>query len=102
MKQQTAIQFFKLIENEKEKYKLINGLFIVKYISKKVAIYIGEFSKSGNALNSSKINKVFLSEMVNHRRQLFNIKEKKLTTSLGFWKKSNIKLIEKPIIDILK
>ena len=44
MKQEkTAIKFYKEIEQEKNLYKLVNGLFIVKYIDDDICIYIGDF-----------------------------------------------------------
>ena len=101
MKQEkTAIKFYKEIEQEKNKYKLVNGLFIVKYIDDDICIYIGDFLKSGCVGNEKKHNIVLISNMENPTK--FNPKEKRATTSLGYWNKLNIGFIEKPISEILK
>jgi len=41
----TAKKFYKTILEQKEhnKFKLINGLFIVKYINKDICFYVGDF-----------------------------------------------------------
>lgn len=100
MKEKTALQFYKNIEKEKDKYKLVNRLFIVKYLKGDISIFIGEFLICRSVRNEGKTNKVLISE--NKNPQMFNKKENLTTTGLGFWKPLNIKFIESPIEDILK
>ncbi len=79
------------------RHKLVNGLFIVKYLNKEICIFVGYFHKIGSVFNKGKYNFVEVKES----KQLF--KNKKLTiTSLGFWKKLNIGFKEQPIETILK
>ena len=99
-KELTALQFYKQIEKEQDKYKLINGLFIVRYIDKETSVYVGDFLKGGNALNPTTINKVLINE--NTDPQQFNKIKNICTTSLVFWKTLNIKFIERPIKNIIK
>jgi len=87
----TATKFYEEIEKEQEKYKLINGLFIVKYIDSEISVYIGEFLKG-------KINKV----VIYNTNQKFNKNKNTFTTSLGYWRTLNIKFNEQPIKEILK
>lgn len=102
----TAIEFYKEIQKEEKKYKLVNGLFIVKYDKNPndekfnlICYYIGEFNKKESALNPSKTNKV----NINPRYELkYYPKNKCYTTGLGVWKPLNINFIEKPIKNILK
>ena len=89
----TAKKFYKEIEKEKENYKLINGLFIVKYINKVSCVLIAEVFKTDS--KGYKIKRVYSN-------QLFNKKKGLTTSSLGIWKKLNISFIETPIEDILK
>jgi len=98
----SAIQFYKEIEEKKElsKHKLINGLFIVKYIDKDICIYVGDFLKRESVLNSKKTNVVLITK--NPNPQKFNKKQKRTTNSLGIWKDLDIGFIEKPIKEILK
>ena len=94
-----AIEFYKEIEKEKNKYKLVNGLFIVRYINKDNCVYVGEFLKSGCVGNETKTNKVLISDRENPQE----FYKKKITkTSLNILKKLNIGFKEKPISDILK
>ena len=90
--EKTAIQFYKEIEKEKDKYRLINGLFIVKYINDEISIFIGDFLK-GKILNKIKFNPT---------NQMFNKKKNLITNARGdIWRDLNIKLEEKPIKEIL-
>lgn len=100
MKNQTALSFYKSIQKEEDKYRLVNGLFITKYLDKDLSVYIGEFLKRGTARNESKTNQVKISKQKDP--QLFNKKENLTTTGIGMWKKLSIGLIEKPIKEILK
>lgn len=102
MKGLTAKQFYENIKIEEDRYKLVNGLFIVKHrnLNKDVCEYVGEFLKKDSASNPSKTNKVILQEGI--QKIYFNKKTNMTTTSLGFWKKMDIKFIEKPIKEILK
>ena len=99
-KQKTAIKFYKEIQEQKNKYKLVNGLFIVKYINKDVCVYVGDFLKSGCALNNKKTNFVLITDKENP--QEFNKKLRLTKTGLNVWFKLNIGFIEKPISEILK
>ncbi len=56
--EKTAIQFYKEIEKEQNKFKLVNNLFIVQYIDKEISFYVGDFLKKNSALNPTSINKV--------------------------------------------
>lgn len=95
----TALQFYKEIEKEKDKYKLVNGLFIVKYLDEDISSFIGEFEKAGTGINESKTNKI----RFNPTNQKFNRKKKLSTNARGdIWRELNIKFEEKPIEDILK
>jgi len=96
--EKTAIQFFKEIEKEQEKYKLINGLFIVKYINEDISIFVGDFLKRNSALNQSKINKVLI--FISDNPQQFNKRNKTTLTRL-LWKKLNINFEEEDIKQIL-
>ena len=103
MKQEkTAIKFYKEIKEKKElnKYKLINGLFIIKYINEDICVYVGDFLKSGCIGNETKHNKVLITDMINP--QEFKPKSRLAKTRLGIWNKLNIGFKETPIRDILK
>jgi len=99
MIEKTAIQFYKNIEKEKDKYKLVNGLFIVQYLDSEISFYIGDFLKKNSALNETSINKVIINPNTSLK---YNKKKNMATTSLGFWKPLGIKFIETSIKDILK
>jgi hypothetical protein len=95
----TAIQFYKEIRKEEDKYKLVNGLFIVKYLDDEISILLGEFLKAGKVLNFSKTNKIRFYTT----NQKFNKKKNLGTNARGdSWKELNIKFKEKPIREILK
>ena len=99
MTEMTALKFYKAIEDEQESYRLVNGLFIVKYEENNlISRYVGEFLKGGTALNNGKRNMVITSG----RSQLFYKKMNATTTGLGKWKKLDIKFEEQPIKEILK
>jgi hypothetical protein len=93
----TALNFFKDIEKEQKKYKLVNGLFIVKYLDDETSILKAEFLKSNSVFNLTKTNKI---KIINSS-QLFN-KNKNLTRINGFWKKLNISFKEQNIKEVLK
>ena len=95
--EKTAKQFLKDIEREQDKFKLVNGLFIIQYINEEESIFIGDFLKSNSALNQGRTNKV----LINPTGQQFN-KNKGITKTGYSWKPLNIKFIEKPIKEILK
>jgi len=102
----TAKKFYEEIEKKKElsKFKLVNGLFIVRYTNNEECVYIGDFLKSESALNQGKKNLILIKDKAegDYYPQRFNKKLKIATTSLGFWRTLNIKFIEKPIKEILK
>ena len=100
MNEQTALKFYQQIKENKElnKYRLVNGLFIIKYLDEEISEYIGDFLKKGSAGNTRKTNLV----IIHPSGQKFNKKKNLSTTGLGFWKEMNIKFIEKPIKEILK
>ena len=101
MIKKTAITFYKSIRGEGwRNYKLVNGLFIVKYIDTEISEFVGEFVKSGSARNDSKTNLVFLSD--NPQKQRFHKLRNLSTSGLGIWRKLNIKFLEQPIEEILK
>lgn len=93
-----ALKFYQGMKN-KDKYRLVNGLFIVRYINSNECIFIGDFHKRDSALNHKKTNIITISN--NSIPQKFNKKKNIATTGLRFWKNLNIKFIEKPIKDIL-
>lgn len=84
--------------SDKSKYKLINGLFIVRYVSNGIYEYVGEFRKKGSVGATPKTSYVKRSPS----RQLFNPTKRTITSSLGMWKKLNIGFRMKPISEILK
>lgn len=91
----TAIQFFKEIENEQDKYKLVNGLFIVKYLNEDISVYIGEFFKGKKSIIKVYPNSPF---QFNKNKGLC----RRIDMDMEIWKPLNIKFIEKPIKEILK
>ena len=93
----TAKQFYDRIKN-KSKYKLVNGLFIVKYVGNGNYQFIGNFYKKGRYGATKEKSYV----KVNPTRQLFNPSKKLVRTNLGVWKKLNISFKIKPISEILK
>lgn len=95
----TAKNFFSRIRN-KSKYRLINGLFIVKNRGGGIWEFVGEFNKKGS-LGATK-ETAFVETFGGKRKQLFNPSKKLATTSLGFWRKLNIGFRAKPISNILK
>lgn len=84
--------------SDKSKYKLVNGLFIVRYVSNGIYEYVGEFRKKGSVGATPKTSYVKRSPS----RQLFNPTKRTTTSSLGMWKKLNIGFRMKPISEILK
>ena len=98
-KRETAKEFLRAIKPSQDKYKLINGLFIVKYINKDISVYVGEFRKHGTALNEGKTNKIILCES---QAQHFNKSNGTTTTALNVWKKLDIGFNEMPISEVLK
>lgn len=90
--QKSAIQFYKQIEKEQDKFRLVNNLFIVRYITKDICIYIGEFNKGV-------INRVNVNPNLNLR---YVPTKRIMTTTLGIWRTLDIQFIEKPIKEILK
>ncbi|MFA6023547.1 MAG: hypothetical protein WC781_05655 [Candidatus Pacearchaeota archaeon] len=98
-----AKQFYKEIEEEKESYKLVNGLFIVKYINQEECLFMGDFWKGGK-LGDKKFNIVNIFECYSG---IFNPSRKMYKTALSRknnldWKKLQIKFKEEPIEAILK
>ena len=96
-KEISAINFYKGIEKEREKYKLVNELFIVKYLDNEISVLVGDFEKSGSVFNKTQFNKIRLIDS----KQKFNKKKNLTTTSLGFWHELRIKFEEYPIDTIL-
>ena len=94
-----AIKFYDGIK-EKSAYRLVNGLFIVRYINKEEWFYVGDFLKCNSPINNRKINLVRIPQKIHPQR--FNKKLNQTTTGNGFWQKLNIKFTEKPIINILQ
>jgi hypothetical protein len=99
MKGKTALQFYKEIQADEDKYRLVNGLFIVKYLDDEFSYYYGDFLKSGSANNPRKTN------LVDIRPRLilkYSKKRNMSTTNLGVWKPLGIGFRETPIKEILK
>lgn len=97
MKTQTALSFYKSIPpEERDLYKLVNGLFIVKYINKEECVYIGEFLKSGCVGNATLKNKV----IIRPTKQTFNKSRRTYFNGLGTLN-LNIKFDEELIREIL-
>lgn len=94
----TANQFYLGIMRERDKYKLVNGGFIVKYIDDNICEMVGQFEKKGSVFNKTQTNKVKLIGS----GQLFNKKDGTTRTSLKIWKKLNINFNEESIKDVLK
>jgi hypothetical protein len=95
----SAIQFYKEIQADEDKYRLVNGLFIVKYLDDEFSYYYGDFLKSGSATNKKKTNLVKIQP-----RLILKYSKKRMmaTTNLGFWKPLRIGFIETSIKEILK
>ncbi len=96
-KRRTAKQFYSAIRN-KSKYKLVNGLFIVKYQGDGIYKWVGDFRKMGSLGATKTTSYVETSR----GGGLFNPKKKIATTSLGYWTKLSIGFKMKPIREILK
>ena len=95
----TAKQFIENIETMREKYKLVNGLFIVKYFDDEFCYYYGEFLKSGSALNPTKTNRVLIQPKMDLK---YNKSRNIGTTTMGVWKPLSIAFVETSIKEILK
>jgi hypothetical protein len=93
MIKKTATQFLKEIKKEKEKYKLINGLFIVKYITDDNSVFIGDFERG------EKTNIIYLTE--NRNPPIYDKKRKIYFNGLG-WIRLRISFIEQDISEVLK
>lgn len=97
--EKSALQFYKDIQKEKDKYKLVNGLFIVKYLDKEICQFIGDFLQSGRVLNEGKTNKVKICPT----NQKFNKRRGLGTNARGdIWRELNIGFREEPIEEILR
>lgn len=94
----TAKKFYDNLKH-KDKYKLVNGLFIVKYLNDDISEFVAEFHKVGSALNYRKKNLVSLN--TNEFKQKFSRKYDMTQTNCHIWRKLGIKWIERPIEDIL-
>ena len=92
----SAREFYNRIK-DKSRYKLVNGLFIVKYKGRGIYGYIGDFHKKGGYGATESKSYVFLKPS----NQLFNPKKGIATTGLGFWKKLNISFRMQSIKKIL-
>jgi hypothetical protein len=96
----TAIAFYKSLQ-EKEKYKLVNGLFIVKYLDNDICEFVTHFHKAGIVLGLKKNNIVDKMDGFAFK-QKFNPKKSISCNSLGYWRPLNIGWNEAPIDEILK
>lgn len=96
-KRRTAKKFYSAIRN-KSKYKLVNGLFIVRYVGDGNYKWVGDFNKRGS-LGATKLSSYVETSAGGG---LFNPKRRRMTTSLGIWKKLSIGFRMKPIGEILK
>jgi hypothetical protein len=95
----SAIKFYKKIEKNAKDFRLVNGLFIVKYINEEISVYVGQFYKANSVLNYTKTNRV---EVWYGDKFLFNKKQNKATNCMGYWKPLGINFREQPIKEILK
>jgi len=96
---ESAIKFYMEIEEEEEKYRLVNGLFIVKYLDIQISTFVGYFHKAGSVYNPTKSNKVEKVSVNQKYNKLLNI----CTNARGdAWRKLDIAFEEKPIKEILK
>ena len=98
MKRVTAKQFYNRIKN-KSKYKLVNGLFIVRDEGNGNFRSIGDFHKKGSVLATK--DTAYVKVYVN-QSQIINPSKRLVKTRLGVWKKLNIGFRMKPISEILK
>ena len=96
----TAIKFLKTIENEKDKYILVNDLFICKRINEEVVFYVGDFLKAQSVLNPRKTAIVCLNAPT--RKIYYNIVTKKRLNNVGEWVNLTIGFNCEPIEIILK
>jgi len=97
----TAKQFYNSIK-DKTKYKLINGLFIVKYEGNGIYRYYGEYKKRGSVGATEKTAYVRIPKYTGKQQpQLFIPKQRSMTTSLGQWTKMTIGFRIKPLAAIL-
>lgn len=96
-KRRTAKRFYSSIRN-KSKYKLVNGLFIVRATGGGNYKWVGDFRKKGS-LGATKTTAYVETS---RGGGLFNPKKRKMTTSLGYWVKLSIGFRMKPISEILK
>lgn len=97
----TKKQFLERIKDSKNKHKLVNGIFIIKYLDEKESEIVGEIS-------DGKI-KIFEYE---HKQRFKKVGNKVLTHTrmdiqskypdYNFWKPLNISFNETTIEDILK
>jgi len=99
-KKRAARTFFNLIRS-KSKYKLVNGLFIVRSKGKGVFEFVAQFRKAGS-LGATKNSSFVVLPGNNLRNQFFNPKKKIMTNASGRWVKLSIGFKMKPISAILK
>ena len=98
----TAKSFYSRIKN-KSNYKLVNGLFIVKYEGNGIYRYFAEFYKKGSVRATPKTSYVHIPKYTGKQQpQLFIPKQRSMTTSLGVWTKLTIGFRIKPLSAILK
>lgn len=96
---ESAISFYKDIKKDEDKFRLVNGLFIVKYLDTQISTFVGYFHKAGSSSNQTKINKVEIVKVNQKYNKLLNI----CTNARGdAWRKLDISFDEKPIQEILK
>ena len=95
----SAIKFYRRIEKQQKDYRLVNGIFIIKYINEELSVYVGQFYKANSVLNYTKTNRV---EVWYGDKFLFNKKQNTATNCMGYWKPLGIGFREQPIKEILK
>lgn len=76
-----------------EGLRLVNGLFIVKYIDAETCEIFGEFDKTNYEVRVFNSSGIFA--------QKFKPSQKLKMTTLGYWKKLNIGWKEKPISEVV-
>ncbi len=86
---------------DKSKYKLVNGLFIVRYKGNGIYEFVADFHKKGSVYATPKRASVETYQKWS-RPTLFHPGRRLKRTSLGVWVKLGIGFKMKPISEVLK
>lgn len=96
----SPLKFYKNIE-DKSKYKLINGLFIVRYKDETTSEHVGDLYFKKVRLNTNEFKQLFRKEngkVFTHTRMDIQAKY----PTYNFWKEIDTCFIEAPIESILE